>query len=168
MFRLLPRKIVTLHSSLACEEALKKLLSSLLPLQKRTGGISFTSEVKFQGKVEGNRFNMRRQTGYRNDLLPLAKGLILPEGSECVIKLDIKIPGRSAMIMLILSILILGGIFRHLFIKLTPENMGGLFLAGFIPISICIFFIEIMRSNFNREAAKAENYLCEILHATVK
>ena len=159
MLHLLPYKELELFSPFKSEEALEKLSSEIKPIEIRTGPVIFgTTDERFQGNVNGNHFEIRRDISYRNSFLPFIRGTIMPAGKGSVVRVEMRMHPAARKFMRFWL-----GVIAAMFLGMVLAAAGIACIV--IPAFLIAFGVAFMMAGFYPEASIAKDFFCEALSA---
>jgi hypothetical protein len=164
--KFLPYEHLKIKSALSSQEVLKRLNNVIEP--KRYLRLFGTREKPYEGKAEGEHFEVSRIIGYRNSFLPMINGDIQTDINGCTIYISM----RPHILVIAFMVFWLGsvgiGFLGSLisFIPLFGQNstthsslilpLGGMFAFGYGILLGCFKFESIKSKDFFLDLLEAK------------
>ena len=115
----------------------------------------------FIGTIEGNRFRIRRDIGYRNSFLPIVSGQIVSATSGVRVSVTMGLHLAVAIVMLVWFAGVGFATAGSLWLLLT--NRASAAFGFLIPPAMLVFGVVLVAFGFFPEAIKARTLLEQIL-----
>jgi hypothetical protein len=154
----LPYEHLTIETSLAVEEAQRRLAEAVEP--RKNVRWPFQSRSKpFEGSITGEQFEISRVISYRNSFLPRINGRIRQGSIGATIDITLAL---HPVVMIFMAVWLLG-VGCAGFAVVSAAFKGGTFEPlGLIPVGMFVFGVLLCTLSYNFEAAKAKSLLKQL------
>jgi hypothetical protein len=165
MKNVLPFEKHILRTSLSKEQVIEKLKESVEP-EKSFGfrSFNFSYTKPYVGKINGDRFEIKRAINYRNSFLPLIKGIINNEIGRTKIDISMKPHDFVIAFMVIWFGGVTIGCIATTYVMLTQEFNPFLL----IPFAMLLFGIALVVGAFKTESSKSRKDLLTLFEAEIE
>ncbi|MET0945988.1 MAG: hypothetical protein ABWY22_11305 [Flavobacterium sp.] len=167
--KLLPFEKLVYHSTLSKEELVIRLQNEI-EAEKSFGfrALKFSYSKPYIGKINSNRFEIKKVVNYRNSFLPVIKGEIKDgiNGAKIDVKMGLVDFVKAFMILWLIGVSFgcIGALYSLIFTD-TVNSEAGFFM--FIPFAMLLFGIAMVSFGFKAESQKSIKDLEGILQAKI-
>ena len=160
--KFLPRENIIYKSKLREEEIIRRLTHSIGPEKGFSFGMSGSSTKPYEGKINGQTFDIKRTINYRNSFLPRINGFIQRDFDGISIKVNMRL---HILIIVFLSIwcglvgFVCLGLLAQFFIHLKFNP------AALIPFGMLLFAYVLTMVAFKFESSKSKKDLQTLFEA---
>jgi hypothetical protein len=154
----LPYERLTIETTLAVEEAQRRLAEAVEPRQYVRWPFQPRSKP-FEGSITGERFEISRVIGYRNSFLPRISGQIRQGSIGASIDVTLAL---HPVVMIFMIVWLLGVGAAGLVFASVAFSAGSFELFGLIPVGMFVFGVLLCTLGFNFEASKAKSLLKQL------
>lgn len=165
MKKILPLEKLILSTRLSKAQVIEKLNENVEPEKSLGFGSSnFSYKKAYIGKIDGDRFEIKRAINYRNSFLPLIKGTVNSEIGRTKIEISMK---PNDFVIAFMGIWF-GGVsiacIASIHVIMTQEFNPFLL----IPFAMLLFGIALILAAFKTESSKSKKDLLAILEAEIE
>lgn len=163
LYKYFPFEKYTLISKLSAEEVKSRLAANIEPEMKFQFSVFKRTRSKlYEGKIEENRFTIKRIIDYRNSFLPVIKGKISEMQGQVHIQINMR-PSTGILIFFsfwigIVSIVCLSIILVAI-VQIRKIFENGFSPAALIPFGMFVFGSLLVTFGFKSESRESKEFL---------
>lgn len=159
-----PFENITYETKLDLNEIKQRLSEVIEPKRnfRMTGVFGKNNHKLYEGRINGNEFNITRIIGYGNSFLPIIKGKIEKGFNGTKVNVKMSLQPFIIFFMFIWFVGIGIGCFAALAMMFNEERFEPMSL---IPFGMLIFGYAIVTGGFKYESIKSKKYLAQLFEA---